>query len=302
MKAYYYLGRIFEKGEGINIDLTKSIKFYSECAKNYFEIFISYNENGWDEDSHINKYYYSANNDLGLIYYNETEYKNNDKADHHLKISGLSEYPFGKNSLGLFYESHLKNKEKAIQFFEGAANKNFTLSEFNLARLYEKDEEKHDISIQYLFKVVQHENEPLAFLNHFYYDEQLEISKSFITCIANLKLCLYYLSQNNFVSSQKYFINAIFRPIFKYLFSDYHQSYSFNIEIKFDHNEKITTNFGDFIINFPMYQYNDVNPISSIWDKINNNDISKTILLNYKASINKNHQIHENNTKRKKLK
>lgn len=218
MKALFYLGRIYENGYRINVDIQNAIKYYEECALNHDEIFIFYDENEWNEDNHINRYYYCSNNDLSLIYLTEKDFLDIAKAEKYLKITVNNEYLFGQNNLGLFYEFYSNEIQNTIYYYNRESKNHFALAEFNLGRVNEKTQNYAESFVHYEL-AIKYENEPLIFQFYKYFDERLEISKSFIICFTNLKLCLHNIKLNNIKLAINNFINAIFRPTFKLLFN-----------------------------------------------------------------------------------
>lgn len=71
----------------------------------------------------------------------------------------------------------------------------FSLAEFNLGRIREKDK-NFDESIKYYIHVSEHENEPLIYRGIARTYKRLEISKIFIIFLTNLKLAEHYFTLN----------------------------------------------------------------------------------------------------------
>lgn len=135
---------------------------------------------------------------------------------------------------------------------------------------------------------IKYENEPLIFQFYKYFDERLEISKSFIICFTNLKLCLHNIKFNNIKLAINNFINAIFRPTFKLLFNKKCQSFLFNIKINQNQENAIKTNFKDFILNFPLFNNHiAIKQSNSFWKSFaNSNDKkSKEIIIQFETPM-----------------
>lgn len=75
---------------------------------------------------------------------------------------------------------------------------NFALALYNLGYLKEKDNKTVE-SILYYLKASENEDMPLMFHNFHHVDKRLEISKTFVICLTNLKLVEYYFMSSNFV-------------------------------------------------------------------------------------------------------
>lgn len=138
-----------------------------------------------------------------------------------MKEAAFAEYPFANNNLGLLYQFYFNDTSYAKQMYEKASKNKFALAEYNLAYLCENKEE----SIEHYKKASEIEDEPLMFHNARHNDKQLEISKTFIICHANLKLCLYYLLEQKYNESRTYFIKS-----FRKLIHSKHQFSIFNLK------------------------------------------------------------------------
>ena len=298
-KALYYLGRIFENGEGMSASLSEAIGYYSRCAESHDEIFVYYNQREWTNETRINRYYYCSNNILGSIYLTEKEFQdkeNIEKCVNNLNIAALNEYPHGQNNLGIYYEFWVNDIDKAKYFYSRASDNSFALSEFNKGRLVEFNDKNSDCFDLY-DKVIEHEKQPFIFQNYLYYDERLEISKSFIICYINLKFYLREYKKTQFKSAPIYLINALFKPIFKFLLNNKIKSHLFQLIIYKNKDHQTKTNLRDFILTFPLFEsVNQAVPQKS-WRMIdsNNDAQSKSIIIQFDFSK-------ENNQKNNKTK
>lgn len=174
----------------------------------------------------------------------------NEKAYEYLKESAFAEYPLGQNNFGLFSLFYLNKDDNARYMFEKSAKHNFSLSEYNIGYMLEKDN-KIDESIQWYIKASEHENEPLIYRNIVHNDKRLEISKKFILCLTNLKLVEYYFSLKKYDDSKKYFIKSINKLKLE------NRKYPFEFPIE---NESLLNYSNDYfsyikkyILNFPLF-------------------------------------------------
>ena len=103
--------------------------------------------------------------------------------------------------------------------YQRSSKHNFALAYYNFGHLKEKTKRKEKENkkenqeseeyIEYYKKASDGEDCPLIFHNRQYYDKRLEISKTFIICLANLILSDFYFSQANYDESRKYFIKSL---------------------------------------------------------------------------------------------
>lgn len=76
-------------------------------------------------------------------------------AEINLKESAFAEYPFGQNNFGLLNEFYLDKIDNAKYLYERSSKHNFSLEEFNLGRIREKDK-NFDESIKYYIHASEH--------------------------------------------------------------------------------------------------------------------------------------------------
>lgn len=128
-------------------------------------------------------------------------------------------------------EIYLNNKIDAEYFYKKASNNNFALSEFNLGRLYEKKGNLNE-AIELYIRASDHENDPLIFHNRISDDEILNLTKSFIICLNDLKLIQYFLLNDsldpNYIKSKKYFIKVFAKIQTSTLENPYHLNIDVN--------------------------------------------------------------------------
>ncbi|KAK8837928.1 hypothetical protein M9Y10_035870 [Tritrichomonas musculus] len=249
-KALFVLGLIYENGLGIEPDVKKAIECYSKCGSIDEDVCISYDEYYWHVKISKNNHFYSANNNLGLIYL--IIKRNIVFAEYYLKIPAYSDFTFGQNNFGLIRELFFDDKKKAELMYENASKNQFALAEFNLARIKEKNGSDEEEINKHYINASSYENIKLKFQNHFLHDENLEISKIFIIFLTNIKLVSYYLSKNENKKAIKYLLQAIFRPLFKLILSTDNLSHSFTLTEKIDKENLI-----DFILHFPFFDLSD---------------------------------------------
>ncbi|KAK8886756.1 hypothetical protein M9Y10_042225 [Tritrichomonas musculus] len=212
-KAFYHIAVLYLNGDNIDFNLPEAINYLLKYSNVRFYIerhdFI---EKIDQFEIRSDKYFYSSQNELGLIYL--LEFNDIEKAEKYLLNAGLSEYPFGQNNLGLlyiFYQKEINNPKKDInyskKFLLSSSENAFALSDFILGKIDEKENNTKD-SIQHYINASENEDKPLCFRNRKYYDKRLEISKKFIICCTNLKLSLYYFTESDLPKSKKYFVKA----------------------------------------------------------------------------------------------
>lgn len=210
--AALVLGDIYSNGKGVDINIAESIKYYLLSIQYINEITINHLNNKYSLMA-----YSIACNNLGLSYLLEPECRNYEKAVFYIQESALSFYPFGKNNYGLLCEMFSdkeSEKERAINFYKKASEKDFVLASFNLGRIYENKKEIEK-AIEYFMIASDNEDKPLMFQNEIIYDESYENSKTFIICLTNLKLCKHFLSKscNDREKGKKYFIRSFSKLI-----------------------------------------------------------------------------------------
>ncbi|KAK8843652.1 hypothetical protein M9Y10_024715 [Tritrichomonas musculus] len=237
--ALFYLSEFYTAGNIFNTDIFKAIQYCYKCMdisnwgiQRYCSGFI------------YNKYNYHAMNNLGLVYI--TTFQDLEKSTKFIKEAALNEYPFAQNNFGLLNQFFLNNTPDAKYMYQRSSKHNFALAEFNLGYLKGKNNliEK---SIKHYLNASAYEDEPLIFHNHRHIDNQLEISKTFIICLANLKLTDYYLYNEDYEESKKYFAKSLHKIRDDKL--QYQFRFHFNIEDKgnpFSYIKK-------YILNFPAF-------------------------------------------------
>lgn len=250
--AHFHLGDFYSTGDVIRKNIPKAIKYFLKS--------ISI-QRGYTIANDI--IYFSCNNfryismiHLGLIYL--IELRDNIKAINYIKESAFAEYPYGQNSFGILKQFYLNDIEYAEYMYQRSSSHKFSLAEYNLGYLCEKNN-KIEESIKYYIQASNHEEEELVFRDIKYIDKRLEISKAFIICLTNLKLTEYYFSLSQYDQSKKYFI----RSFKKLINNEYNQplNYKFNFkltnQILFNTNGKINKNLfmylGKFIFNCQIF-------------------------------------------------
>lgn len=202
--ALFYLGKYHSTGQLHDTDINKAIEYYNKCIGCKNE--VKFHDNGGVDDYSFNLSY----NDFGLICI--THFNDHKKAEENIKEAAFAEYSFAQNNLGLLRKFYLNDKEKAEIMYENASGQRFALSEFNLGYNREK-EGKAQESIKYFTSASDHEDELLRYKHIINYDKRLELSKTFVICLANLKLVKYFLLKSKFDESRKYFIRIFAKII-----------------------------------------------------------------------------------------
>lgn len=256
LNALFYLGSMYEKGAGVERNLAKSIEYFTQSSSNQYEICFngSRKDATYQGEFKMNIHYYRSmlNNDLAMIYITEEEFFNIELAEKLLKESAFNEYPFGQNNFGLFCQLYLNHIGNAQYMYERSSKHHFALAEFNLGRIYEK-ENKESECIDHYKKASDDENQPLVFRNNICDDERLDISKSLIICLINLKLAKYYFSKSEDDEAINFIFKAIFRPLFSLLFILKNKSVSCIFKIKLINQKYQIINLRELILNNPMF-------------------------------------------------
>lgn len=78
--------------------------------------------------------------------------------------------------------------------YESSSKHNFSIAQYNLGYIFEQEGNNKEFIDSYI-KASENEDSPLIFRSYVHQDKRLEISKTFIICLANLKLTKYYLLQ-----------------------------------------------------------------------------------------------------------
>ncbi|KAK8840254.1 hypothetical protein M9Y10_031199 [Tritrichomonas musculus] len=272
--ALLKLGDIYSEDDLNQISKQEAIKCYLKC-KDIYENKCNYDTDYVpfiDVNSHI------ADNNLALIHLIiDCDIK---KAHQFLKDSMSYDYPFAKNNYGLLLEMHFKDIETAKYMYERSSKSNFSLSEYNLANLLEKEGNLKE-SINYYKRASDHENDVLVYRGKRIEDKRLEISKKFIICLTNLKLVDYYLAKSNYIKTKKYFIRSLSKLI------DNEISYKF--KFIFNQNQNSFSYLWKFIYEFPLFHLSiqpnleekSINGINDSFE-VENNNLNNACKINQK--------------------
>lgn len=184
----------------------------------------------------------------------------------------------------------LNNMPDAKYMYKRSSKHNFSLAEYNLAHLYEQNG-KIEKSIEFYIKTVEHETEKMKFLRVTIGDKRLKISKLFIICMTNLKLFLYFYSQEKndkkFDKSKKYFTNAISRLIEK-------NKEKYQFIFKYNRNdEKPFLYLKYYILNYPLFNLSN-QPNIKLEDYIKENLIQNNS-IKYSENSEDNKEEEDNN-------
>ena len=237
LKSYYRLGLIYMNGLGIEVNMNKAISNFTTCIKLYKNLDIQILQFKY------NFYYYLSSNYLGLIYITslpEVDLKN---GENFLREGHYGMFPFSQNNLGLFFNLFTNKTGNAEYLFEEAGKQNFALALYNLGYMNEQNE-KIDKAIYFYTQASKNEDEPLIFKHKKIEDEHLEISKTFIFCLMNLKLTKYYLSKYQYERSDSFFRSA------------FHRMKNFSVELDDRANNNMFSNLKTFIFNYPDFHLN----------------------------------------------
>lgn len=246
--AFFRLAYLYSKGDIFPIDFNKSIFFYSKCAniEEDKDVFLFSNDHLLSIKYKRNIYRYRSINDLSLIYF-FTEFKNFEKAINNLKQAAFSEYPFAQNNYGLFLQFYLNKLEDAEYMYLRSSKNNFALADYNLGYLYENN--NIEKSIKYYIQSSEHEDCPLMYRGHQHFDKRLQVSKTLIICLANLKLTKHFFLQSNYEEAKKYFIKAFA----KLVIDNKKMIYKFKFKIKSEITKDFFHYLKDHIFNFPLF-------------------------------------------------
>lgn len=258
--SFYELGSFYSNGEGVDVNIEKAIDCFLLVIKiNDEKNLEHYSRNFFKYDGlsfRFDRTYYLAYNNIGVISLIEPSYFNILKAEKCLKITGFSEYCFGKNNLGVFYQFYLNKIDNAEHMYLEASKKKFSLAQFNLGFLREI-EGKTDESIDFYIQASNNGEVDLSLNNEPIFDHRLQISKLFILCLANLKICLYHLKHSNFEEAKKFFVLAFSKleekySKYKFVFGiEENVDYKFNFQ--FDENLNSYSYLRSFILDFPLF-------------------------------------------------
>ena len=144
----------------------------------------------------------------------------------------------------------------AEHMYKRSTQHNFSLAFYNLGYMFEKNNKIKE-SINYYIKASDYVNEPLTYRKIFHFDKMLEISLNIILFMTNLKLFKYFLLNNKYDESKKYFNRSIIC-----LSNINRNKFCFKIQIKPQENQlnEIFSIFKNYIINYiPFYFFNQVN-------------------------------------------
>ncbi|KAK8900151.1 hypothetical protein M9Y10_002474 [Tritrichomonas musculus] len=141
--------------------------------------------------------------------------------------------------------------------YQRSSKHNFALAFYNLGHLKEielqkkteeeKENQELEEYIEYYKKASDSEDCPLIFHNRQFYDKRLEMSKTFIICMTNLKLCEYYFNKGDLSESKEYFTRS-----FKKLLNDKVHS-TFSIKNDQEKAENFFIYLKSFILSFPLF-------------------------------------------------
>lgn len=284
--AIFQVATYYSNGEGIEVDFQKAIELFILCIKVYYERILLIRTRKLfsleNTSVKLDTIVYLANNDLGVIHTIESKYFNINKAQNYFEETGFSEYIFGQSNCGVFYNYFCSNKkEKALYQFQKSAEKNFSLAEYNLGYLYEIDGEISK-AINYYSNASNHDDFVIRLFGEIMIDNRLEISKTFICCLANLKLIRYYMSKSDFKLAKNFFIrmiNQLEKEYIRYksiLEIDKNIDYKFQFGFCTDPNQNAFSYLNHFVINYPLFNLkNQKNLSNEIILKLNLNQENK---------------------------
>lgn len=268
--ALFALGQLYSNGIYVDSDISKAIKYLIKCSEIHDQNipFQQITKQYWLSFLDYNHFYYRAFNDLGLIYL--MLFEDFDKGIEYIKKSAFGEYPFGQNNFGLSCQFYLNEIGKAKHFYKRSSEHKFSLAEYNLGYMKEKENQISE-SIEYYIKASEHENEPLMFQNNSHEDYNLEISKIFIMCLVNLKLASFYLKESNYCESKKFFIKSLS----KIIHINMHYKNPFVLPLIKNNTKNIFEYLKIYIILNPIFLIefkNHSNILNFLFDNLNNED------------------------------
>ncbi|KAK8895336.1 hypothetical protein M9Y10_023796 [Tritrichomonas musculus] len=255
----FFLGVFYSRGDILEDNIRLAVQYFLKSIEIHYDQIKVYNnvDNCYYIKSIYNNYFYHSHNDLGLIYL--TIYEDIENATKYIKESAFGEYPFGQNNFGLLNEIYLNELGNAKYMYQRSSKHNFALAFYNLGHFKEKENQKKteerkekdsqesEEFIKYYKKASDSEDYPLIFHNRQYYDKRLEISKTFIICMTNLKLCEYYFNKGEFEESNKYFT----RSLSKLMNNSEHST--FQIKIEEEDTEAFFSYLQNFILSFQLF-------------------------------------------------
>ncbi|KAK8896822.1 hypothetical protein M9Y10_014743 [Tritrichomonas musculus] len=255
----FFLGVFYSRGDILEVNIPLAVQYFLKSIE------IHYGQARVDnivDDFYMikniyNNYYYHSHNDLGLIYL--AIYEDIENATKYIKEAAFGEYPFGQNNFGLLNEIYLNEIGNAEYMYQRSSKHNFSLAFYDLGHLKEKEIQKKaeerkekenqesEEYIEFYKKASDCEDCPLIFHNRQYYDKRLDISKTFIICMTNLKLFEYYFNKGDLSESKKYFGRSLSK-----LLNDKEHSI---IKIKIDEKkpESFFSSLKNFILGFPLF-------------------------------------------------
>ncbi|KAK8840589.1 hypothetical protein M9Y10_030800 [Tritrichomonas musculus] len=259
----FFLGVFYSRGDILEVNIPLAVQYFLKSTEiHYGQARVDNNADHTYMIKNIyNNYYYHSQNDLGLIYL--TFYKDIENATKYIKEAAFGEYPFGQNNFGLLNEIYLNEIGNAEYMYQRSSKHNFALAFYNLGHLKEKEiqknsEERKDKEkdkdnresekyIEFYKQASDCEDCPLIFHNRQYYDKRLDISKTFIICMTNLKLFEYYFNKGDLSESKKYFMRSLSK-----LLNDKDHSI-FKIKIDEKKPESFFSYLKNFILSFPLF-------------------------------------------------
>ncbi|KAK8839463.1 hypothetical protein M9Y10_031818 [Tritrichomonas musculus] len=301
----FFLGVFYSRGDILEVNIPLAVQYFLKSIEIHYDQARVYNnvDNFFITKSIYNKYYYHSNNDLGLIYL--TIYEDIENATKYIKESAFGEYPFGQNNFGLLNEIYLNEIGNAEYMYQRSSKHNFALAFYNLGHFKEKESQKKpeerkvkgkdnqesEEYIEYYKKASDSEDCPLIFHNHQYYDKRLEISKTFIICMTNLKLFEYYFDKGDLTESKKYFTRSLSK-----LLNDKEHS-TFKIKIDDENPESFFSSLKNFILSFPSFNLDN----QPFLNKTVNTEFNFKLKRNQDVSSLTHKQSQEEDTEEQKL-
>lgn len=213
--------------------------------------------------SSVNEFKYLSMNNLGLLYI--TASQDIEKGIEYIKESAFAEFPFAQNNYGIIFQFYLNKIENAQHMYGRASEHNFSLSEFNIGHMFEKDNNIKE-AIKYYIKASNDENK-LEFHGKYHLDKRLLLSNIFIICLTNLKLVLYYLTEEeNYIESEYYFVKSLCKLIFM---TGLTPQYRFQFQFDRNNSNNIFIYIKKFILYSPCFSlFNQPNlPEDLVWNE-----------------------------------
>lgn len=249
LEAVFQLGFLYLNGKGVDFDIKKSSDYFLKCIKIFNEM------KSEELQSKYNIFKYISNTNIGLYYISYSP--DFEKGISYLKKAVYDSFPIAQNCYGLCCQFYEKNFSNARYMFEKASKSHFLLASFNMAHLLEANNENAN-AIQYYIKASDDGDSNLS-MKYFSFDfkiedelfefedESLEISMTFISCLTNLKLVIYSLSDSDLSSGKRFFIKS---------FSKMKKKTPF-LQLNPNKKETIIQSLRSFIFNYPDFNLKD---------------------------------------------